>query len=220
MKNLFFILLFVSLNSFAQDYPAEWFKEVPRSEAASWEVLPQDAKPGEVILSKRTELGIFSNFGATPFTLDGKNFASVEGLWQSLKYPDPIFPDVRNNITEWAFTRSQVEAMTGFEAKDAGTLASNIFKKYKLKNVNWNEHFFDYVDRAEGSQFHLGLIKRALRAKLDQNSGLWALLMKTGCLTLKPDHKMSENDPPSYHYYKIFMELRSERQFVPCTSVE
>lgn len=215
-KILFFTLVFASLSAFAQDYPAEWFKEVPRTEAASWEVLPQDALPGEVILSKRTELGIFSNFGATPFTLDGKQFASVEGLWQSLKYPDPIYPDVRNTISEWPFSRAQVEAMVGFEAKDAGTLASNIFKKHKLKNVSWNDHFFDYVDRAEGSAYHLVLIKRALRAKLDQNPGLWALLMKTGCLKLRPDHKMSETDPASYHYYKIFMELRHEKQFVPC----
>lgn len=219
MKNLFFLLLFVSLNTFAQEFPAEWFKEVPRSEAASWEILPQDAKPGEVILSKRTELGIFSNFGATPFTLDGKTYASVEGLWQSLKYPDPLYPDVRNQITEWPYTRAQVEAMVGFEAKGAGSLASNIFKKYKLKNVSYFDHFFDYVDYAAGSEYHLGIIKRALRAKLDQNPGLWTLLMKTGCLILKPDHKADENDPPSYHYYKIYMELRSERQFAPCGNI-
>ena len=32
----------------------------PRHEAASWESLPQDAGPGEVILSKRNELGLLS----------------------------------------------------------------------------------------------------------------------------------------------------------------
>ena len=214
--NLLIVLLSLSLSAFAQDYPAAWFKEVPRSEASSWEILPQDAAPGEVILSKRTELGIFSNFGATPFTLDGKSFASIEGLWQSLKYPDPLNPDLRNELDEWPFTRAEVESMVGFEAKDAGTLASNIYKKNKLKNVSWNGHFFDYVDHKEGSAFHYILIKRALRAKLDQNPGLWSLLMRTGCLKLKPDHKMNESDPPAYHYYKIFMELRREKQFVPC----
>jgi hypothetical protein len=39
-------------------YPAAWWAPVPRESAASWEILPQDAGPGEVILSKRTELGI------------------------------------------------------------------------------------------------------------------------------------------------------------------
>lgn len=218
MKNLLFFLLIFPLMSFAQDYPREWFKEVPRSEAQSWEILPQDAGPGEVILSKRTELGIFSNFGATPFTLDGKKFASIEGLWQSLKYPDPeIIEDPRHKILPWPHTRSEVEAMVGFVAKDAGNAANAIYRTHKLKLVSYGKHFFDYNDFAEGSDYHYMIIKRAMRAKLDQNTGLWELLMRTGCLILKPDHKVSENDPPSYQYFKIFMELRSERQFVPCT---
>lgn len=217
MKTLILALILLPTLAMAQEYPSDWFKEVPRSEAASWEVLPQDAKPGEVILSKRTELGIFSNFGATPFVLDGKSFASVEGLWQSLKYPDPEIPeDERHAITEWEFTRAQVEAMVDRVAKGAGNSANKVYAKYKLKNINWGTHFFSYNDMAEGSQYHYVLIKRALRAKLDQNAGLWELLMKTGCLTLRPDHIMSENDPPSYKYFNIYMELRSERQFVPC----
>lgn len=216
MKNILFFLVLIPFLSFAQDYPAEWFKEVPRSEAASWEILPQDAKPGEVILSKRTELGIFSNFGATPFVLDGKSFASVEGLWQSLKYPDPeIVADERHNIV-FPHTRAEVEQMVDRVAKAAGNAANKIYVEKNLKNVNWGNHFFDYVDHAEGSQFHYVLIKRAFRAKLDQNPGLWDLLMRTGCLILKPDHKVGEKDPPSFHYYNIYMELRSERQFVPC----
>ncbi len=217
MKTLFWILLLIPTLALAQDYPAEWFKEVPRSEAAGWEILPQDAKPGEVILSKRTELGVFSNFWATPFVLDGKSFASVEGLWQSLKYPDPsLSEDPRHVITDWEFSRAEVEAMVDRVAKNAGNSANKIYVKYNLKDISWGKHFFNYNDMAEGSQYHYVLIKRALRAKLDQNQGLWELLMRTGCLTLKPDHNVSETDPPSYKYFNIFMELRSERQFVPC----
>lgn len=217
MKTLFWILLLIPTLALAQDYPAEWFKEVPRSEAAGWEILPQDAKPGEVILSKRTELGVFSNFWATPFVLDGKSFASVEGLWQSLKYPDPsLSEDPRHVITDWEFSRAEVEAMVDRVAKNAGNSANKIYVKHNLKDISWGKHFFNYNDMAEGSQFHYVLIKRALRAKLDQNQGLWELLMRTGCLTLKPDHNVSETDPPSYKYFNIFMELRSERQFVPC----
>ena len=217
MKTLFWILLLIPTLALAQDYPAEWFKEVPRSEAAGWEILPQDAKPGEVILSKRTELGVFSNFWATPFVLDGKSFASVEGLWQSLKYPDPSLPeDPRHVITDWEFSRAEVEAMVDRVAKNAGNSANKIYVKHNLKDISWGKHFFNYNDMAEGSQYHYFLIKRALRAKLDHNQGLWELLMRTGCLTLKPDHNVSETDPPSYKYFNIFMELRSERQFVPC----
>ena len=217
MKALLFLLLLVPFISLAENYPREWWIEIPRGEAASWEILPQDAKPGEVILSKRTELGIFSNFGATPFILDGKKFASVEGLWQSIKYPDPsIGSDSRHQIKQWAFTRVEVEMMVGSESKNAGSLANKIYSQFGLKDVSWGEYFFDYVDHAEGSAFHYVLIKRALRAKLDQNPGLWELLLKTGCLTLKPDHKPGSNEPASYRYYEIYMELRSERQTERC----
>lgn len=213
MKALLILILLVPFITLAENYPREWWIEIPRSEAASWEILPQDAKSGEVILSKRTELGIFSNFGATPFVLDGKRFASVEGLWQSIKYPDPaVASDSRHQIKQWSFTRAEVENMVGSEAKNAGSLANKIYSQFGLKFVNWGEYFFDYVDHAEGSAFHYKLVKRALRAKLDQNPALWELLLKTGCLTLKPDHKPGSNEPASYRYYEIFMELRAERQ--------
>ncbi len=63
-------------------YPSHWWKPVSKEQAASWEVLPQEARPGEVILSKRNELGLLSNFAPTPFTLDGERYASLEGFWQ------------------------------------------------------------------------------------------------------------------------------------------
>ena len=39
----------------------------PTNGAPAWEIFPQDAKAGEVILSKRNELGLLSNFAPTPF---------------------------------------------------------------------------------------------------------------------------------------------------------
>src|ERR1019366_5140152 len=72
----------------AQQYPAHWWTPVPEANKPDWEILPQSAKPGEVILSKRNELGILSNFAPTPFTLYGKRYASVEGFWQMLLYPE------------------------------------------------------------------------------------------------------------------------------------
>ncbi len=196
----------------AQDFPSDWWRPVPREDAASWEILPQDALPGEVILSKRTELGIFSNFGATPFILDGLTYASVEGLWQAMKYPDPsLTSDPRHAITDWPHTRAEVMAMTGFEAKDAGSVAGTIYKKYKLKNISYGTQTFDYKDLAIGSALHLDIISRALKAKLEQNHGLWELLEKTQCLRLRPDHTVGENDPPAYKYYDLFMQFRQER---------
>src|SRR5262249_55044696 len=54
------------------NYPAHWWTPVPTNGAPAWEILPQAAGPGEVILSKRNELGLLSNFAATPFTFRGK----------------------------------------------------------------------------------------------------------------------------------------------------
>ena len=53
-------------------YPDIWFAAINDPNKPDWEIFPQEAKPGEVILSKRNELGILSNFAATPFVLDGK----------------------------------------------------------------------------------------------------------------------------------------------------
>ncbi|MBM4387848.1 MAG: hypothetical protein FJ088_08930, partial [Deltaproteobacteria bacterium] len=62
-----------------EDYPSRWWEPVSDNEKASWEVLPQEAKQGEVILSKRNDLGILSNFAPTPIEIDGEKYARVEG---------------------------------------------------------------------------------------------------------------------------------------------
>ena len=67
--------------------PMVWFAPINDPDKPDWEILPQEAKAGEVILSKRNELGILSNFAATPFEMDGKRYASVEGFWQMMLYP-------------------------------------------------------------------------------------------------------------------------------------
>jgi len=69
-------------------YPAHWFAPVNDANKPDWEILPQAAGPGEVILSKRNELGLLSNFAPTPFTYRGVRYASLEGFWQMMKYPE------------------------------------------------------------------------------------------------------------------------------------
>jgi hypothetical protein len=95
-----------------------------REGAPSWEILPQEARPGEVIVSKRHELGLLSNFAATPIIFRGTRYASLEGFWQMMLYPEgPTDPRATFPGLEWRHTRELVAQMTGFEAKDAGTLA-------------------------------------------------------------------------------------------------
>ena len=94
-------------------HPPEWFAPINDPNKPDWEILPQEAKAGEVILSKRNELGILSNFAATPFELYGKRYASVEGFWQMMLYPEgPDDERGRDKRIGWKFTREQVAQMT------------------------------------------------------------------------------------------------------------
>jgi hypothetical protein len=94
MTNLTVVFLILTLQPWLAQttrdprYPAHWWTPVSKVGKPDWEILPQEAGPGEVILSKRNELGLLSNFAATPFTFRGKRYASLEGFWQMMLYPE------------------------------------------------------------------------------------------------------------------------------------
>jgi len=190
-------------------YPAAWFTAVPRDGAPDWEILPQDAGPCEVILSKRGELGIFSNFAATPFTLDGVRYASLEGFWQMMKYPESA-SDVRANVAgvTWPMPREAVGQLTGFDAKNAGKPGSEAMKALGINWVSYQGKQLVY--RTPEKAEHYELVVRATRAKLAENPAVKELLLKTGDLTLKPDHKAEPDQSPAWEYYKIWEMLRGE----------
>src|SRR5271166_1236050 len=117
---LWFVIGFACLAQNREPYPARWWTPVRADQKASWEILPQAAKPGEVILSKRNELGILSNFAATPFNFRGLRYASVEGFWQMMLYPEGAGdPRAKAPGISWPHTRREVAGMTAFQAKDA-----------------------------------------------------------------------------------------------------
>ncbi|MBL8211277.1 MAG: NADAR family protein [Bryobacterales bacterium] len=190
-------------------YPQHWWQPVPSQGAPAWEILPQAAKPGEVILSKRNELGLLSNFAPTPFTYQGKRYASVEGFWQMMLYPenaqDPraTFP----NLT-WRYTREQVAQMTAFEAKNAGTLAEANMKAMGIDWCSFAGRRFAYRSATPGE--HYRLIEEAMREKLKQNPEVKRVLLATVGLTLRPDHHGEPDAPPEWRYYEIWMKLRAE----------
>ncbi len=196
-------------------YPAHWWTPVAEVDAPGWEILPQAAGPGEVIVSKRNELGLLSNFAATPFDLDGRRYASVEGLWQAMKYPENsrVWPaDPRHGFPDldWDFTRDEVESMTAFEAKEAGDMGST---NMHMMGIDWVTHRgrkMDYHTPEKGD--HYDVIVRAMRAKLQANPEVRRVLLATGDLTLRPDHKQGENPPPAWRYCDIWMEIREELQ--------
>jgi predicted NAD-dependent protein-ADP-ribosyltransferase YbiA (DUF1768 family) len=191
-------------------YPAAWFAPVSKEGAPGWEILPQEAGPGEVILSKRQpDLGLLSNFAATPFEFHGKRYASLEGFWQMMLYPegsdDPRakFPGI-----EWKHTRDEVAQMTAFEAKAAGDLAEKNMQKMNIDWVTFEGRQFPYKPTEPGEQYEL--IVAATKEKVKQNPDVRAALISTGDLILKPDHHQEPNAPAAWHYFDILMAIRSE----------
>ncbi|GAB4415038.1 MAG: hypothetical protein OHK0056_22310 [Bacteriovoracaceae bacterium] len=202
------ISILFSFSVFANPYPSTWWQEVSRDGAPGWEILPQDAGKGEVILSKRTELGIFSNLSASVFTLDGEIYGSVEGLWQMMKYPDPSDPTDPRHQFQYPFTRDEVKLMSMWDSKNAGNLANKVNHDNNINWISYGNHRFNYVDGGAGSDFHYQLIRRAFIAKANQNPDIKKLLMKTKGLKLKPDHHMRADSPASFKYHELWMDLR------------
>ncbi len=201
-----FVWAVVCQVAFAASYPAHWWTPVPEEQRAVWEILPQAAKPGEVIVSKRNELGILSNFAATPFTFRGKRYASVEGFWQMMLYPEgPRDARARPGIA-WAHTRDEVAQMTAFAAKDAGTLAEANMRKLGIDWVTFEGRRMPYRAKEKGE--HYRLIVEAMRAKLEQNPRVREILLETGDLVLRPDHFEETDAPPEWRYCNIWMEIR------------
>jgi predicted NAD-dependent protein-ADP-ribosyltransferase YbiA (DUF1768 family) len=201
----------LSCSLYAEQYPEHWWTPVPENQKADWEILPQAAKPGQVILSKRNELGILSNFAATPFTFHGRRYASVEGFWQMMLYPErPNDPRAKAPGIVWPHTREQVAGMIGFDAKDAGTAAEENMRKIGIGWVTFEGRRIEY--RSPRKAAHYELIVKAMRAKLEQNPKVREILLSTGTLTLLPDHVPEPGAPPEWLYFKIWIEIRGELQ--------
>ncbi|MGK0367035.1 MAG: putative NAD-dependent protein-ADP-ribosyltransferase YbiA (DUF1768 family) [Thermoproteota archaeon] len=217
-KSASLLLLALSFSACAglkstSEYPIHWWNKVPDSQRrGSWEILPHEAESGEVILSKRNELGLFSNFAATPIEFEGDKYASIEGLWQMMKYPDPKnSKDPRLKYsTQYPHTRDEVKALDGFVAKKAGDAAKKVSKKYGFNWVTYKAKKFNYKDHAAGSAIHLKIMENAILAKIMQNKDVKSLLIKTKGLILRPDHSQGSNPPPSYLYHEILMRIRKK----------
>jgi predicted NAD-dependent protein-ADP-ribosyltransferase YbiA (DUF1768 family) len=192
-------------------YPSHWWCAVPREGTPAWEILPQDAGPGEVILSKRNELGLLSNFAATPFTFNGQRYASLEGFWQMMKYPEgPDDPRATFPGPKWSLTRRQVAQLTGFEAKRAGTLGEENMRRMGIDWVSFEGTRFAYKPATPGE--HYRLIVAATWEKVRQNPKVREVLLATGDLALKPDHHQEPDAPAAWRYYEILMQIRAAIQ--------
>jgi predicted NAD-dependent protein-ADP-ribosyltransferase YbiA (DUF1768 family) len=199
-----------------ESYPAHWWGPVSEEGKPEWEILPQAALPGEVILSKRNELGCLSNFAPTPFEFHGKRYASVEGWWQMQFYPESALVGPAGAIEDprasypglvWAYTREQVGQLTGHEAYFAGEKG---FRNMEAMGINWvtfEGRRMDYWNQEKGE--HYKLVVEAMWAKLRQHEQVKRVLLSTGDLILRADHFEPKDAPPSWGYYNIWMEIRA-----------
>jgi predicted NAD-dependent protein-ADP-ribosyltransferase YbiA (DUF1768 family) len=193
------------------NYPVRWWAPIPTEGVPDWEILPQAAGPGEVIVSKRHELGLLSNFAATPFIFRGRRYASLEGFWQMMLYPEgPDDPRACFPGLEWPHTRDQVAQMTAFEAKQAGALAEQNMERMGIDWVTFEGRRFAYRSARPGR--HYRLIVAAMREKVRQNPEVKQVLLATGDLVLKPDHHEEAGACPEWRYCGILMRIRADLQ--------
>ncbi|PWT95911.1 MAG: hypothetical protein C5B55_00655 [Blastocatellia bacterium] len=124
-------------------------------------------------------------------------------------YPEgPNDPRAKFPGIEWKHTRDEVTKMTAFEAKTAGTLAEENMKKMGITWATFEGKRFTYRSNETGK--HYRLIVDATWAKVRQNPEVMKVLLATGDLILKPDHHEEPNAPPEWHYYEIWMKIRSQ----------
>ena len=191
------------------DYPAHWWTPASPEGAPAWEILPQEAGPGEVILSKRNELGLLSNFAPTPFTFRGRRYASLEGFWQMMLYPENAKdPRATYPGLEWKYTREQVAGLTSFEAKKAGDLAEENMRRMNIGWVTFEGRRFDYRSPTPGE--HYRLIVAVTQEKVRQNPDVQRVLLATGDLVLRPDHHQEPDAPPEWRYFELLTRIRDE----------
>lgn len=209
MYRLLILLIIFSCSSAAQKYPSHWWNEIPKDQISWWEIAPNSvsSESHQVVLSKRNELGILSNFAHTPFFFKGVKYNTVEGLWQSMKFPENE-KDRRYPLKKLKFERNKVAKMEGFKAKEAGDYASKLMHKNKINWVSFMGKKMTY--KTDKKEEHYQLIREIMLEKLKQNPEVKKVLMSTGDLILLPDHHTKKSDPPAWKYYQIWMEIRDE----------
>ena len=160
------------------------------SESRIKRLIPLEEKPLNVASGAGESIGkLLSNFAVRPFVMDGKRYTSVEAFYQGLKWPDDA-------------KREEAAKLSGKTAKYAARGAPRSEK-------------FEYQSRTYcfGSQEHHQLIKRAIRASLEQNPLILQQFIATYPRPIVHNTGRPENPHsnfPGPAFTRILMELRLE----------
>jgi predicted NAD-dependent protein-ADP-ribosyltransferase YbiA (DUF1768 family) len=149
-----------------------------------------DERPLNVASNASEEIGkLLSNFTERRFVLDGRNYLSVEGFYQGLKWPDKK-------------KRAEIAKLTGPRAKGAGKGAP----KSALFIYQGREYKF-------GGPEHHQLVKAAIRASLEQNPAIAEAFCLTYPRPIEHDTGREENQGtalPGSKFAQILEEIRRE----------
>lgn len=139
------------------------------------------------------QIAIIANLAPTPLTLDGVRYACVEAFWQSLRFP----PDQRPRIA----------AMDGPSAKRAS------------QDQPYGTHvLYDGKAIPVGAYPHWQLMRRACKAKFEQNENARAALLATGERPLIHRVRRDSRTIPGVIMADIWMALR--RRFMRAAVAE
>ncbi len=144
-------------------------------------------EPINITFSRKNEqFRLISNLAPSPFVLNGKLYASVEGFWQSMKFPEG---DRRQAVTQ----------LWGDDAKRAGAKAPPIGQVSLAGQVY-----------PVGGSEHRDLILRACRAKFDANPPARAALLATGDRPLTHKVRHDSKTIPGVVLAEMWMRIRRE----------
>jgi predicted NAD-dependent protein-ADP-ribosyltransferase YbiA (DUF1768 family) len=140
--------------------------------------------PINVTSTSPDPIRLIANFAPTPFELDGGVYSCVEAFWQSLRFP----------IDE----RPRIAALDGATAKRESTRKP--YGNYVL-----------YCGRTipVGTYQHWQLMRRACRAKFEQNVDARAALLGTGSRPLVHCIRPDSRTIPGVIVADIWMKLRT-----------
>jgi predicted NAD-dependent protein-ADP-ribosyltransferase YbiA (DUF1768 family) len=129
---------------------------------------------------------LISNFAHTPFALDGRGYASVEGFWQGLKF-------------EKESDRRRVAELWGGRARAAGDEAcygaTISYEGATIRVGTWD---------------HWALMQRACEAKFEQNAEAREALLSTNKRPLTHKMRRDSRSIPGVIMTEIWMRIRSE----------
>jgi predicted NAD-dependent protein-ADP-ribosyltransferase YbiA (DUF1768 family) len=138
---------------------------------------------------------LIGNFAPTPFTIDGRDYRSVESFWQGLKFPSGL-------------ERRRVAELEGPAARRAGQAVDyGATVRHEGQEV------------AVGTCAHWALMERACWAKFTQHAEARAALLATGRRPLQHRMRRDSRTIPGVImaeiWMRIRMKLRQEEPEVP-----